>query len=325
MAGLGATVRMIRQNKGLTLAEVADDEVTASFLSKFERGAAEMSVAKFLHVLTRIFTTPEEFFYIQAGTESAAGLANAGYHHRDEMLAQVFGDSINLDSPAKRRTALKDLDQRCQTAEAAYRTAPGLVSMLHWRVQQILRVLVINLVQEKPIAGVTGTGEYSAEALQYLYNVNDWGEFELYLFTLFSFDMRQGDERRLFRVALKRSKKYASFTGAPLLRFDIVHNQLFLEMNRREYAAAGETLPLYAQLLDDDPDAYHEIWYRFIYAWWLYRTDKPQTGEKMGATAVQLATTMRMKEAAQYIQTLLTRIATHGPDFDYSFYRQIIQ
>lgn len=44
MTKLGATVRQIRQNKGLTLAAVADSQITESFLSKFERGVTDISV-----------------------------------------------------------------------------------------------------------------------------------------------------------------------------------------------------------------------------------------------------------------------------------------
>lgn len=47
MAALGKTVRQIRKNKGLTLMDVADDQLTASFLSKFERGLADMSTNRF--------------------------------------------------------------------------------------------------------------------------------------------------------------------------------------------------------------------------------------------------------------------------------------
>lgn len=325
MAALGKTVRKIRKNKGLKLMDVADNQLTASFLSKFERGLADMSTSRFLHLLDRIFTTPEEFFYIHNGTPTEKKASTDGYYSRTAMLDRLFGNYLSLDSPADIQQTLTDLTRRERAAAAQYQAAPTLLNVLHWRIQQVMRRMVTRLEQQRPLTSLNNTGQYSAEAQNYLYNVSDWGEFELYVFTLFSLDMQVADERRLFKVAVKRSKKYSTFRGAPHLRFDMIANQLFLEMNRRAYPVAAEYLEQYKAALVADPNAEHEIMYRFVRAWWLYRTGQRETAATVGQGAIRLATALRMTDIAQYVQNELTQIATHGPEADYTFFRLVIE
>jgi Rgg/GadR/MutR family transcriptional activator len=319
MVKLGETVRQIRTNKGLTLADVADDQVTLSFLSKFERGVADITTTKFLHVLAQIFTTPEEFFYIHSGDNQD------GYFNRTIMLGRLFGEDMSLADRPDIAETKADLAAREKAAATQYHAAPTLLNMLHWRVQQLMTQEVIGMLTKQPPVRTDSTGKYSHEALHYLYNVNDWGEFELYVFTIFAVDMQIDDERRLFQVAVKRSEKYSQFHGAPKLCFDIMANQLYLEMNRRAYAMVGEYLPQYAALLDKTPDAEHEITYRFIRAWWLFRTDQREAGKTIGDSAVQLAKALRMKDVAADVRAKLDLIATHGAERDYSFFQQVIE
>ncbi|MCI2170895.1 helix-turn-helix domain-containing protein [Schleiferilactobacillus perolens] len=324
MAALGETIRQIRRNKGLTLAEVADDQVTASFLSKFERGVTDMGTDRFLHILNRIHTTPEEFFYIHLGTTAEKKASQDGYYNRTAMFQSLFGHSLRITSTAEAKQTLANLTVWEKEASERYLTTPSLLNMLYWRAQQLMKQDVTDLIQKKPFGDSHGTAQFSNEARQYLYNVNDWGEFEIYVFAIFAVDMRPADERRLFQVALTRSKKYSSFPGAPKLRFDIIFNQLFLEMNRQAYAFVEADLPQYADLLTADPNAEQEIWYRFIRAWWLYRTDRPAEAAELGARTVKLATTLRMTKLAQFVQSVLASVATQGPEQDYTFFQQTV-
>ncbi|MEE6715726.1 hypothetical protein [Schleiferilactobacillus harbinensis] len=305
--------------------DVADDQITASFLSKFERGLTDMSTSRFLHLLDRIFTTPEEFFYIHYGTPTEKKTDTDGYYSRTAMLDRLFGEYLSLDSPADIQQTLTDLTRRERAAAAQYQAAPTLLNVLHWRIQQVMRQMITRLEQQRPLTSLNNTGQYSTETQNYLYNVSDWGEFELYVFTLFSLDMQVADERRLFKVAVKRSKKYSTFRGAPRLRFDMIANQLFLEMNRRAYPVAAEYLEQYKAALIAEPNAEHEIMYRFVRAWWLYRTGQRETAATVGQGAIRLATALRMTDIAQYVQDELTQIATHGPEADYTFFRLVIE
>lgn len=298
MTKLGATVRQIRQNKGLTLAAVADSQITESFLSKFERGVTDISVTKFLHLLDRILTTPEEFFYLHGNVPLPQPARGDGYQTRAVLMHRLLPSGASEQMAAER-----------------YRTAPTLLNALTWRVQQM---------QQAPLAQI-GQGRFSAEAVHYLYGVDDWGEFELYLFTFFALDMHLADERRLFKVALNRSQKYSTFRGAPLLRFDITHNQLFIEMRKQAYPVAKSDLTIYAALLEDRPNAQHEIYYRFIQAWWLYRTNQQTAAANAAATTVQLAAALRLHHLAQFAQDTLTAVATHGPEYDQSFFELLIE
>lgn len=58
---LGTTFRELRKNRRIPLKQVADDRVSLSQLSRFERGESELSISKFLAALENIHVEVKEF------------------------------------------------------------------------------------------------------------------------------------------------------------------------------------------------------------------------------------------------------------------------
>lgn len=60
---IGQLLRTIRTNKSMSLAQVADAQISSSYLSKIERDQSDITVTKLAHLLERLSTTPEEFLF----------------------------------------------------------------------------------------------------------------------------------------------------------------------------------------------------------------------------------------------------------------------
>lgn len=63
---LGKTFRSIRQNRNITLQQLASKDVSLSQLSRFERGESDLSVTKFLTALDSMQVEISEFMDIAA-------------------------------------------------------------------------------------------------------------------------------------------------------------------------------------------------------------------------------------------------------------------
>lgn len=63
MENYGHIFRELRKQRQLSLKEVADDKVSISQLSRFERGESDITLSKLLHLLNKIKIIPTEFFY----------------------------------------------------------------------------------------------------------------------------------------------------------------------------------------------------------------------------------------------------------------------
>jgi len=75
MLSIGATLKQIRRNQGLTQAELYDGLISPSFASRLERGKNDVTVTTFFAILVRLNIDPTEFQFIQRDyqpTEEAA-------------------------------------------------------------------------------------------------------------------------------------------------------------------------------------------------------------------------------------------------------------
>ncbi len=61
----GAVFRQLRLNHHQTLAQVADDQNSIAFISKFEQGKSNISFSRLSHLLFRINMSVEEFLFIR--------------------------------------------------------------------------------------------------------------------------------------------------------------------------------------------------------------------------------------------------------------------
>ena len=75
---LGKTLRKVRQGKQISLCSVADEHLSKSQISRFERGESEISCIRLINILDKLHITLDEFLILHdkdySNTESFANL-----------------------------------------------------------------------------------------------------------------------------------------------------------------------------------------------------------------------------------------------------------
>lgn len=149
---LGKTLRKIRQGKQMSICSLADEYLSISQISRFERGESEISCARLINILSKLHITLDEFLILYdkdyAQTESFANLV---HYIRKQYSAQNFDKIKTLLSNSSNYT---------------------LNHFERTMVKSILHTVDSNIFP---------TDEELVQLTDYLFNVEKWGYYEIIL------------------------------------------------------------------------------------------------------------------------------------------------
>ncbi len=149
---LGITLRKVRKGKQVSLCSVADEHLSKSQISRFERGESEISCIRLINILDKLHISLDEFLVIHNNdltkTESLATLMQ---YIRKQYLSQNIDDITSLLSNSSKY----DLNNFEKTM-----------------VKSILHTLDNNIFPSK---------EELLELTDYLFKVDKWGYYEIIL------------------------------------------------------------------------------------------------------------------------------------------------
>ncbi|WDF82793.1 helix-turn-helix domain-containing protein [Lacticaseibacillus pabuli] len=205
----GELFRSIRKAHNLTMAQIADDQCSVSFISKFERGEREITYRRLLHLLARVGVSIEEFSFRQDkwSTNGVLGTTtlpiSAPYIVPFESLV-TFDDASNHKMSAKQLEDLRIMNESLLTKDNVARWEK------FYRIyRQILyEVELINqnhqLYADVP-AMMASFRTKIRPVVAYLYKVDEWGTFELFLLRFFGSMMDVSTLYRLTKAAYQRN------------------------------------------------------------------------------------------------------------------------
>ena len=315
---IGTLLRQIRKNKGLTLAQVADATISSSYLSKVERGQNDITVTKLLHLLERLETTPEEFLYI------AADDFDMDYSNLDRMLETYFGSSLTMSAnPQDFPETLRKMKENVRQAQTRFQQTPTLKNKLAVNARMLLPVffqsLVIDEAHKLPVRP-----DLTHVAEQYLQQLDNWGELDLYLFIIFSIAMPAETQHRLLTIAIKRSHHYRHFRSAPLLILNLLENQVMLELPRQDNQAAARYLSQLETALDKKPSAEFALWAQFHRAELCARQGQHKKARALLDQVVEIAAALKFKDLADIFAFARTIILTEPPTSIYKYFHILV-
>lgn len=212
----GKTIKQIRKSKNMTLKEAAGEVLSVSQLSRFENGKSVIPVDLFYEVLNNLNSTTEEFNYIKDEKGSNKIL---------ELLKKIENYTNN-----KMFDDLKGLKEEIKNSR------PGLYSWNQFIIYFIDSILAIY--EDKPSTA-------KEPVLEYLMQVEDWGEMELRLYAMFGFVLDVETTYVLMRTALKRSKQYLDVPAASKLLYTILSNNFSTFLSNKNIKYAEETIKLF--------------------------------------------------------------------------------
>lgn len=217
------TIHQVRKGKGMKLKEAAGDALSVSQLSRFENGQSMISISSFHEVLRNLNTSPEEFYFL------------LGDEHADELQR-------NFDK-VEHYVNNKKYHQLALLRDELTAKKPAPYSWDRFMLLFVESLLALN---------ADGKPHELPEVLDYLMQVDDWGEMELRIYAIFGFVLDIETNYMLMKTAVKKSKIYQSLPQDMKLLFTILANNFSLFIFQKRYDYAEETLRLFEKQLEND-------------------------------------------------------------------------
>ena len=185
----GKTLRMIRQQKGITLKQLADNICSVSFLSKFERGDSDITLGLMTKLLEKLMVNFDEFLFIHND-------------YQPDQLDQFFKTA---------GTALlsRDVDQLKQLKGTALKKWKQY-SVETYHYNALMLEIYESIVD--PTYTVEGLKEYNIQLLSdYLFRVEVWGYYELTLYSGTLLLLEPDMVIMLSRTAYEKSARFKDY------------------------------------------------------------------------------------------------------------------
>ena len=256
----GETIKKIRKSKNMTLKEATGEALSISQLSRFENGLSIITIDLFYEILTNLNTSTDEFNYIMALEE-------------DKHLSDYF-DRIEEYTNSQQYDRLHDLIDEIKA------TNPSPYSWEQFLIYFIQSLIALDQAHKK---------EISPAVLDYLMQVEVWGEMELRIYALFGFALDVETTHFLMRTALKRSKQYLKVPSTAKLLYIILSNNFssFLAFNRIDYAK--ETLELFdKEYAENTPHIVPHIDFIFNKGLLAFKENRPEDGHNYCQNAIKM-------------------------------------
>lgn len=256
----GETIKKIRKSKNMTLKEATGEALSISQLSRFENGLSIITIDLFYEILTNLNTSTDEFNYIMSLEE-------------DKHLSDYF-DRIEEYTNSQQYDRLHDLIDEIKATN---------LSPYSW--EQFL----IYFIQSLIALDQAHKKEISPAILDYLMQVEVWGEMELRVYALFGFALDVETTHFLMRTALKRSKQYLKVPSTAKLLYIILSNNFssFLAFNRIDYAK--ETLELFdKEYAENTPHIVPHIDFIFNKGLLAFKENRPEDGHNYCQNAIKM-------------------------------------
>ncbi|HAT55690.1 MAG TPA: hypothetical protein DCW31_10740 [Lactobacillus sp.] len=311
MSSLGQTFRELRKSKGLTLKEVADDQISVAVISKFENGASMLGLDRFLHLLNQINATTSEFFYWQTdryAVKPSVVFGHSGHGAPGIKLLEPFYEIIELVNQAESKTArakaVEQYQQRIQKATHEHPTqmnrqilayANSSVDLLHYNLDQASHDIL-------PV-------------VHYLESVDQWGEFELFLL-IFSLTFVDTDDlTRLFKRAMRRADWYQWLAEERYLRYNLCFDAFSVLVGKQHYDEARLVLEQMDTLVHSksDSDMQFAVQALFMHGWLDIVTGAKEKGKQQCENALSVYRILNVSGDEDLLRPIYDHILKYDP------------
>ncbi|MCO7127356.1 helix-turn-helix domain-containing protein [Sporolactobacillus shoreicorticis] len=293
MKSLREAFKFIRKSKSLTIEKVASGVMSISQVSRFENGQNDILTHHFLALLKNMNTSIDEFFYLQREGEST---------EEENTLEQIR--LLIAKHDAKGLTYLfNELEKNRQNDYS-----------LSFFLAQFCKLILVLWSD--------GTDEASMEViaqpvLEYLFMVNDWGEFELLLYDMFGFAFQVDTTYRLMHTAIKRSRQYRGLSRDQYLMNMILNANFSTFISKGRLDFASDTLKVSESILDDTIEIFPHIYFLFNKGIYKIKKGDIENGMRQSQQAISICASLRQKKLEELLKIRLQNWLENGqnPDF----------
>lgn len=308
MRNLGTSFRQLRLDRHLTLQQVADDQCSLAFVSKFERGERAIGFTRLWHLLDRINVAPEEFFQVVSptptiGVQETAELADlASLTTPYAALAMQLVASIAQNTSNSSAVTPAALTAMAQIGEATLQADGGNARWQQFLsiMRQIGVLIVKNNQQNDPQQDAElfmTIDRLSQPVVAYLFTLEQWGIFEFTLLRLFATALSAETLYRLVKLAVARSQALRQLPQGQALVMAVLQGAVSKFINTKHFDWAQAALAWRQQLTPADGVRW-ALESRFLQGW-VQLAQGDATGESLCLTVIAMLETLGLQVAAK--------------------------
>ena len=255
---LGITLRKVRKGKQISLCSVADEHLSKSQISRFERGESEISCIRLINILDKLHITLDEFLILHdedyTKTESFANLV---------QYIRIQYSSQNINNIA------------CLLSNTS-----------NYNLNSIEKTMVKSILHTMD-STITPSNEELLQLTDYLFKVEKWGYYEI---ILLGNCVRSINYNSYFLLTKEMLNNYI-YTSLNKTNKRIVTqlaiNCFILSIDKEEYSNCSYLIDKIKELLDNELNFYEQT--VFLYATGYYEFKcQSGTGIKKMKQAIQV-------------------------------------
>lgn len=253
MDDFGKTLRFIRTSKQVSINKLADDVISKSQLSRFERGESEISCSKLNHILNKLNTSFDEFLII-----------NRGFSDDDfKIMINEIRDS----------TASSDIQNLKKNLESYQNKDKSTLKNFEIT---LLKSILNNYSKD-----IYPSKSELDELVDYLFKVEHWGYYEI---SLFGNCFRQLTYQTIFSLTkelLNKIRYYIRAESNKRLIIQLTINCLIVSIDKEYFENARYLLKKVECLLNSETSFYEKTVFIYASGYLLYKEGNLDGKDKM--------------------------------------------
>ena len=249
---LGITLRKVRKGKQISLCSVADEHLSKSQISRFERGESEISCIRLINILDKLHITLDEFLVL---------------HDEDYTNTELFA---NLVQYIRKQYSSQNINN----------IAALLSDSSHYTLNSFEKTMIKSILHTMDSSIIPSNKEL-LQLTDYLFKVEKWGYYEI---TLLGNCVRTINYNSYFLLTKEMLNNYIysslNKTNKRIVT-QLAINCLILSVDKKEFSNCTCLITEIKALLDNELNFYEQTVFLYATGYFEFKCHSDSGIEKM--------------------------------------------
>ncbi|WP_172931744.1 Rgg/GadR/MutR family transcriptional regulator [Streptococcus sp. 79] len=249
---LGITLRKVRKGKQISLCSVADEHLSKSQISRFERGESEISCIRLINILDKLHITLDEFLVL---------------HNEDYTNAELFANLVQYIRKQYSSYNIKNI-------------AALLSDSSHYTLNSFEKTMIKSILHTMDSSIIPSNKEL-LQLTDYLFKVEKWGYYEI---TLLGNCVRTINYNSYFLLTKEMMNNYIysslNKTNKRIVT-QLAINCLILSVDKEEFSNCTYLITEIKALLDNELNFYEQTVFLYATGYFEFKRHSDSGIEKM--------------------------------------------
>ena len=249
---LGITLRKVRKGKQISLCSVADEHLSKSQISRFERGESEISCIRLINILDKLHITLDEFLVL---------------HDEDYTNTELFANLVQYIRKQYSSQNIKNI-------------AALLSDSSHYTLNSFEKTMIKSILHTMDSSIIPSNKEL-LQLTDYLFKVEKWGYYEI---TLLGNCVRTINYNSYFLLTKEMLNNYIysslNKTNKRIVT-QLAINCLILSVDKEEFSNCTYLITEIKALLDNELNFYEQTVFLYATGYFEFKRHSDSGIEKM--------------------------------------------